>query len=201
MSRALAAAVLLALTAPAHAQSFEDLRRQLDERDAKIRELTERIETLEKKPEADDELNRALERTLVQQGALLLRQGVYEVQPQLGYSHWDKDRSAIHHQSDFTLGGRVGLPWDAQFQIRVPYVHIATAIGSATALGDTDFAFSRQLGREDGYWPGTFVAIGWTSRTGRDGLDGSVPTGGGEKARSAGVLRDDFVRRPARANH
>jgi len=177
--RGLAVAALLALAGGASAQSVEDLQRQLKERDAKIRELSERIEALEKKAEPDDELNRALERTLVQQGALLLRQGVYEVQPQLGYSHWDKDRSALHHQTDLSLGARVGLPWDAQFQVRVPYVHVATAAGSATALGDIDLALSRQLGREDGYWPGTFVALGWTSRTGRDGFDGSVPTGGG----------------------
>ena len=186
-SRLVAAALLAGLVECAAAQSVDELQRLLKERDAKIRELTERIESLEKKAEPDDELNRALERTLVQQGALLLRQGVYELQPQLGYAHWDPDRSTLRHQYELALDMRAGLPWDLQAQIRVPWVHITSATSSAHGIGDTDLALAKQLGREKGNWPATFLSLGWTSRTGGDGFDGRVPTGNGFNVLQGGI--------------
>jgi hypothetical protein len=192
--RALALLFLVVLAQDVAAQSIEELQRQVRERDARIRELGERIEALENKGGLDEELSRALERTLVQQGALLLPPGAFELQPQLGYSHWDPERSTLRHQYDLTLGARAGLPRDYQVQVRVPYVYVSGVAGSGNALGDTDVALSKQLRREAGVWPGTLLSLGWTSRTGRDGFDGRVPTGSGFNSLQVGftaVKRQD----------
>jgi uncharacterized coiled-coil protein SlyX len=194
------AALLLGLRVHAHAQSVDELNRMLIERDATIQQLRERIQALEKEaasaravargaaPEDadDEEAGRALERTLVQQGGLVIRSGTYELEPQLSYAHWDKRRSAIRHTSEAAIGFRAGLPWESQFQMRVPYVHVRTAAGSETALGDIDFSLSKQLTRDRGFSPGLIASLGWLSRTGEDGFDGGVPTGGGFDVLQAG---------------
>jgi hypothetical protein len=193
MIRVLAlAAALLSTSAAASAQSIEELQRIIEEREARIEELNRRIETLEKNApppasEEDEELNRALERTLVQQGGLVLRPGIYEVEPQASYAHWDKSRSSLRHVSELALGFRAGLGWDSQFQLRVPYVHVSTSNGSATGLGDVDVSLSRQFTRESRSLPSLVAALGWLSRTGDDGFDGGVPTGGGFNALQAGL--------------
>ena len=168
-------AALLTLTASAQAQTqtVEELQRLLRERDAKIRELEKTLT-----PE-DDELNRALERTLVQQGALVLPARTYELEPQVAYAHWDRDRGPFRYEWDASLALRAGIGWQSQLQVRVPYVHATTASDSTTALGDISFSLVKQLGREEGRRPGVFAALGWVSRTGEDGFSGRVPTGGG----------------------
>src|SRR5712692_2789198 len=185
----LSVALLVVASRAAWAQGVEELQRMIKERDAKIRELTERIDALERKktePE-DEEMNRALERALVQQGGLLLRAPSYELQPELSYAHWDKSRGLLRHESEAALSLRAGLPWESQVQVRVPYVHLATAAGSATGLGDIGFSLSKQFVRESGFLPGLVGSLGWLSRTGKDGFDGGVPTGGGFNVPQAGL--------------
>jgi len=185
--RQAAIALLLAWAGAVAAQDTEELQRQLRDRDARIRELTERLESLEKKAEPDDDLLRALERTLVLQGALMLRPRTYEVEPQFVYERWDKDRPPLRYRSEAAVTARAGLAWDSQVQIRVPYAHVSTLGDSASGLGDVDVALSHQLARESGYWPGLVASIAWLSRTGSDGLDGRVPTGGGFNVLQAGI--------------
>lgn len=194
-------ALLLGLRIDAHAQSIDELNRMLIERDATIQQLRERIRALESEaasgravragpaPEDadDEEADRALERTLVRQGGMVLRSGAYEVEPQLSYAHWDKRRSAFRHTSEAALGFRAGLAWESQFQMRVPYVHVRTSAGSDTALGDIDFSLSKQLTRDRGSWPGLIASLAWLSRTGEDGFDGGVPTGGGFNVLQGGL--------------
>jgi hypothetical protein len=173
---------ILALAAgAAGAQSVEDLQRQLEERDARIRALSERVQALEKKdggPE-DEELARALERLLVQQGATLLPRRAYELEPSLTYAHWDRSRGPLRHDAAAGLALRAGLAWESQFQVRVSYAHVASDAGSVTDFGDTDFSFAKQLVREDKSRPALFGVLGWISPTGRDAFGGGVPTGGG----------------------
>jgi len=173
--------VLALIAGAASAQSAEELQRQLDERDARIRALTERIQALEKKDGApeDEELSRALERLLVQQGAMLLPQRTYEAEPSLSYAHWDSTRGPLRHEAAAGLALRAGLPWQSQFQVRVSYAHVASDAGSATDVGDTDFSLARQFVREDRSRPALFGALGWISRTGRDAFSGGAPTGSG----------------------
>jgi len=201
MIRALAWIALLALPVAVQAQSVDELQRLLRERDATIQQLKERVEALERQAAAtrrspaaerpadadDEEMDRALERTLVRQGGLVLRAGTYEIEPQLSYAHWDKSRSALRRVTEAAVSFRAGLAWESQFQVRVPYAHVKTAAGSATDLGDIDFALSKQLTRDTGYWPGLIASLAWVSRTGRDGFDGGVPTGGGFNVVQAGL--------------
>ncbi len=186
--RAALIAVLWLLTASVQAQSAEELQRLLKERDAKIRELSERLEALDKKsaPE-DEELNRALERTLVQQGALVLPARTYEIEPQFVYAHWDRDRGPFRYQWDSSLAFRAGVGWQSQLQVNVPYVHVATATGSATGLGDISLSLVKQLAREEGLRPGVFASVGWLAHTGDAAFGGGVPTGGGFNVPQAGL--------------
>lgn len=188
--------VLLALVfgAGARAQSVEELKRQLLEREAEIRRLRERLDPA---PEDDAEFHRALERTLVQQGALVLAPQTYELQPHVSYAHWDRARSPIRREYEGGLTVRAGLGWQSQVELRVPYRQVETASASATAVGDTDLVFSRQLARESAASPGLIGALAWTARTGRDGFDGGVPTGFGFNVLQAGLTavrtRDPLV--------
>lgn len=192
----------LAVPLAVQAQSVEELQRLLKERDATIQQLRERVEALERQATSkgaaaaserpadaaeDEEMSRALERTLVRQGGLVLRPGSYEVEPQLSYSHWDKSRSVFRRVTEAAVAFRAGLSWESQFQMRVPYAHVKTSAGSATDLGDIDFALSRQLTRDAGYWPGLIASLAWVSRTGEDGFDGQVPTGGGFNVAQVGL--------------
>lgn len=197
------AGLLLGALSAARAQSVEELKRAISERDAIILELRQKIEALERgaAPRAgpapgdpapaaaaeDEELSRALERTLVQQGGLLLLRFAYELQPEASYANWDRSRGPLRSSSGAALSLRAGLPWESQFQLRVPYVHVRTATGSATALGDIDLSLSKQIARETARRPGLIASLGWTVRTGRDGFDGGVPTGSGFNVLQAGL--------------
>lgn len=177
--RVLSAVFLFLFWAPAQAQSVEELQRLLKERDAKIRELNERVQALEKPEAGDEELNRALERTLVRQGALVLPPRSYEIEPQLSYEHWDKDRGPSRYEWTAALGLRAGIGWQSQVEMHVPYVYAAAATASETALGDISFAWTKQLVDEEGGRPGFFGSLAWLSHTGKDAFMGGVPTGGG----------------------
>jgi len=199
------AGLLLGVAGAAAAQTVEELKRAIEERDAVILELKRKVEALERGPslraspapsapaqaaEDDEDLSRALERTLVQQGGLLLRPSTYELQPEASYANWDRSRGPMRYVAGTSLSLRAGLPWESQFQLRVPYVHVSTAAGSATALGDIELSLSKQLARESAGWPGLIASLGWIGRTGRDGFDGgvpSVPTGGGFNVLQGGL--------------
>jgi hypothetical protein len=183
--------VLAALPPPTAAQTVEELKRIISEREAQIRALRQRLEALEKSAapplDQDEESTRALERALVQQGGLVLRAKVYEIEPQLSYSHWDKTRPPLRSAWLAGLNVRAGLGWDSQIQVRVPYVRASTVAGSETALGDIDVVVSRELARDAGSRPGLVAAAGWTSRTGEDGFNGGGATGGGFNVLQAGL--------------
>jgi uncharacterized coiled-coil protein SlyX len=182
------------------AQTVEELKRAIAERDAVIRELQQRINVLQRRaaPVAaqvapataapdDEELTRALERTLVQQGGLLLRAGAWELQPEASYAHWDRSRGPLRRLAGSALSARVGLPWESQFQLRVPYQRVVSANGSRTALGDVELSLAKQFLREAPGRAGLIASLGWVARTGKDGFDGGTPTGAGFNVLQAGL--------------
>jgi hypothetical protein len=185
--RALAAAFLLLAAGAALAQSVEELKRQVEERDAEIRRLRQRLDAQEKPPPEDEELNRALERTLVQEGLLVLPRGRFELHPQLSYARWDRDRGPIRYEWDAVLAARAGIGWDTQVQVSLPYVHVATSAASATEPGDVGLSVTRQISQERGARPGVLASLGWIARTGQDAFHGQVPTGGGFNVLQAGL--------------
>jgi hypothetical protein len=175
------------------AQSAEDLQRLIRERDAEIERLNRRIDALQKTaaqpPEDEAETNRALERALVQQGGLLLDRGVYELEPQLVYSHWDKTRSDLRDVVEPALAVRIGVGWQSQLQVRIPYVFASAAGDSGSGFGDLELALSHQLRREGEALPSLVASLGWLSRTGRDPFSSrGVATGGGFNVLQAGLL-------------
>lgn len=167
------AGVVAVVATPAVAQtSAGQLERQIQQRDAVIRDLTRRIEALEgrstptgappvaapaaaaSKPSTTPEsapkvapgavevdemaAERALERTLVAGGALLLPTGQVEVEPSFSYTRRDDNNIPVLvdvgggdlvlanqkvERDELTpaLGLRVGLPWDSQLELSLPY--------------------------------------------------------------------------------
>lgn len=191
---ALLGVVLAALAGLVHAQTADELQRLLGERDATIRELNAKLEALQQKPEDDDEVSRALERTLVQQGAMVLPPRVYELEPQVSYAHWDRDRGPLRYVWNAALTARAGIGWDAQLEARVPYVHAATSSASASGMGDVSVALVKQLAPEARGRPGVLAALAWLTHTGEDAFGGRVPTGNGFNVPQASltlVKRDD----------
>src|SRR5688572_6707038 len=141
---------------------------QTENRDALIDELQRRIDALEKKLEEkpappppptppvkappptpkpaaseeagrEDEGARALERTLVRSGGLVLPKGRYEIEPSVQYTYRGLNELQIvtlggvaqvaqqdltRNEVEGSLGIRAGLPWSMQADLRVPYVWI-----------------------------------------------------------------------------
>jgi hypothetical protein len=145
--------------------------------------------------EVDEEAaDRALERTLVQAGALLLPFGTLEVEPRFGYTRRQDDAPVILTQDgmqflveeevrrdDVEAGVtfRLGLPLDSQLTVDLPYSYerVSTAdrarfaglrerTDSAVGLDDVTLIFSKTLLREDGPLPNLFGNLIWDTDTG-----------------------------------
>ena len=154
---------------------------------------------------AVDELSaeRALERTLVETGALLLPAGQAEVSPSVSFLHRDQrlpfaaggqvlEQRVKRDEFQFGLGLNVGLPFDAQFELNVPYDVIrqdstARALGApvaneddwGNAIGDISLGLAKTVLREDGGWlPDVIVRGVWDTDTG-ERSDSGVALGGG----------------------
>ncbi len=228
----------------------EDLLRQVSERDAlivdlrrEVSELQARLATVERSQDAPpapaterlpepsqgdsmrlvvDELaaERALERTLVQSGALLLPRGGVEIVPELaaGVSTIDfpveVDVAAGNalginelERTDYVLNltARFGLPRDSQLEIGLPYRAVTeesvlsagmlpATVSKQTGRGSGDFTlgFAKTLLRESGgARPDIVGRLAWTSGEG-DRADGDVFLGGGFEAWTGSL---SFVKR------
>src|SRR5262245_6143662 len=106
---------LLLAPCPVFAQTLDDLKRLLAEREAEVQQIRERISSLEQQevplapppaaapaaPPADgassedpEDVTRALERALVRQGGQLLPPGAVEAEVNFSYSHLNRDSIA-----------------------------------------------------------------------------------------------------------
>jgi hypothetical protein len=146
-----------------------------------------------------DELTaqRALERSLVQSGALLLAPGQAELSPSFTFQHnnvsdtaavsgFVANRSVERDTFDAALGFRHGLPWDAQFEMSVPYRFVArdettTIVGSnllasgdsnGHGIGDIRIGMAKTLLRAGNGWPDLVGRFTWDTGTGRPTDDG-----------------------------
>ncbi|MGQ0653029.1 MAG: transporter [Betaproteobacteria bacterium] len=190
-------------------------------RDALIEELRRRIDVLEKrledrpaapppapappvkaapptpKPAAseeagrEDEGARALERTLVRTGGLVLPRGRYEFEPRIEYSYRGSDQPRIvtvggvaqiaqqdltQNKLEASLGIRAGLPWSMQAEMRLPYVWLHEnraegGIGQSerrSGLGDVEIGLARQLAVEQGGRPAVLGSLNWKTTTGNN---------------------------------
>ncbi len=154
-----------------------------------------------------DELDRALERTLVQTGVLLLPVGQVEVEPFFSYTRRESDAPALAMMNGVPAGAEVeirrnefvsgedlrfGLPFDSQLEFELPYRVVeqstVTKVGFnerdetdavGQGMGDFSIGFAKTLAREDGHWwPDLVGRITWDADTGKTSSNG-VPLGGG----------------------
>jgi hypothetical protein len=195
LGRGVLALCCVLLCIDARAQTVEDLQRELAAKDARIKQLEQQLRHNEKNPKrasatqtsrgakptepprpqhsipvaesADEEFDRALERTLVREGALVLPPWSYELTPQFSYAHWDKLQDpAVRNSYSAALTVRMGLPWTSQISATLPYQYNQFRDGSSSSgLADAGFLFSKALLVESSWTPNLVGSIGWTSPT------------------------------------
>lgn len=126
-----------------------------------------------------DETKRALERALVRQGAVVLPPLAGEVELELGYVYRE---SSDRRRDTVTpaLSLRLGLPWGAQADLRLPYVALDRQQGvpASSGLGDATLGLTKLLANERGALPELLFTGRWKTATGRSG--GRLPTGTGD---------------------
>jgi hypothetical protein len=167
----------------------------------------------------EKEIDRALERTLVQTGVLLLPYGKAEIEPSFSYARWKVDTPTFVNENGTVFVGeqevrrndfqtaqslRFGLPFDTQLELSLPYRYVdestVTKVGfgerreadsSGSGYGDLTVGVAKTLLRENGgWWPDVVGRVRWDTDTGKS-LSGDVPTGGGfnELAGSLSVVK------------
>jgi outer membrane murein-binding lipoprotein Lpp len=136
-------------------------------------------------------VERALERSLIEQGGLLLPSYKLDVVPELQYTYTDTTSElAIVSVSPTTIApvvtrqdtletgviARYGLPLASQFNIHIPYItqwsKVAnqatntTQSSTTSGLGDIDFGLSKQLLFEHRWVPDAIATVDWKTTTG-----------------------------------
>jgi Putative MetA-pathway of phenol degradation len=159
--------------------------------------------------EVDEEaVDRALERTLVQEGVLLLPLGQAEIEPAFEYTRREfnvptfvtvNGDTFVGEQeikrNEFEMGTtlRVGLPLDSQVEVGIPYNYVNesvnTTVGggvpqssnseSGNGYGDVSVGLAKTLLQEGaGWWPDVIARVTWDADTGKT-QDNGVFLGGG----------------------
>ncbi len=156
--------------------------------------------------EVDEEAaERALERTLVQTGALLLPFGQAEIQPYVSYARINNIGSVLLRDAEGNVavvaetqsrrnqfeGGvfsRLGLPFGAQAELSIPAVVInaSNVIGiinretedTTAMLGDIRVGLAKTLLRESAWLPDIVGRITWDTDTGKQQTFNTTSTGG-----------------------
>ena len=149
---------------------------------------------------------RALERSLSREGALLLPAGTLEIEPGFSFARQEDSTSSFvtsgagivagqtesnANRFSMNLAARLGLPWDSQLEIGLPYrmaqVETVTNVGFAPAssssrwgggFGDLRIGLAKTLLRENLWRPDLVGRITWNTDTGRSS-DNGVSLGGG----------------------
>ena len=180
------ALIALLVSLPVSGQSVEELNRALVEKEAEVQALRSRIQLLERElslrpasPPAspqdatadEQDLNRALERSLVREGGLVLPPKTFELEPNFVYSH----TTVTNFQRDAFGPGltlRAGLPWRSQLELALPYVVEHRRSGGvsnhAGGIGDLSLTVSHQLLGERPHIPGLIGGLSYQASTGRN---------------------------------
>lgn len=151
-----------------------------------------------------DELaaERALERGLVQQGARLLRAGQAQLVPTTSYARLERRAPALPagglpgetaRETDIVdagLQGRLGLPFNAQLEVNLPYRRIgttrkmlsggavtSTSEASGSGLGNASVGIAARLFEQSAWRPDLLGRFTWLTGSG-DAADGGVSLGG-----------------------
>lgn len=177
-------AMLFGATATCAARSNAELERKIAEQAATIERQQQRIELLEREltparvgpatststalQDAADDSNRALERALVREGAVLLSSGTAEVEPNFVASHSSGEGGFRRTSFGPGVTVRVGLPGKSQVEAALPYVFERINNGGQSThndgIGDLSVAASHQFMAEAGKLP----SLSYRSTTGRN---------------------------------
>jgi hypothetical protein len=149
---------------------------------------------------------RALERTLVREGVLLLPFGQSEIEPSFSYTRRVVDVPVPVTEGGMSFVGelesrrnefetsselRLGLPLDSQFELDIPYnivnASTVTKVGGAerdesestgAGFGDIAVGLAKTLLQEKGWRPDVVARFTWDTDSGKTGNDGVVLGGG-----------------------
>ena len=123
-----------------------------------------------------EDADRALERTLVREGAAVLPAYSFEVTPEISYAHWDTVQDPyVRNSYSAVLNVRMGLPGQSQVSVNLPYVYNQGRMETSSRLGDVSILFSKELLAEMGWSPNIIASVGWTSPTRYGGSFGPIP--------------------------
>ena len=136
---------------------------------------------------------RALERTLVATGNLLVPKGFAEVQPLFSYTRREQPTLAIfnvnRNEFSWALDMRLGLPWESQFEIALPYnlaqqqvtdiavtppQQVANSWGNS--FGDLTVGLAKTFVHESGWIPDLLGRVTYEIPTGPESSN-QVPLG------------------------
>ncbi|MGZ8164672.1 MAG: hypothetical protein ACXW04_04080 [Methylobacter sp.] len=156
--------------------------------------------------EVDEEAaQRALERTLVQTGALLLPFGQAEIQPFVTYSRRETKQPLLFttnntlqvanariRRNEFDMGVNflVGLPFESQAELRIPYQVINQSVvlpdgsgskeisNTGNSFGDFSVGLAKTLTHESDWIPDLIARLAWDTASGSVS-NNNVAMGGG----------------------
>lgn len=153
----------------------------------------------------EEAAERALERTLVQTGALLLPFGLAEIQPYVTYTHLNNEESVLLKDSagniaavadtqarrnDIETGffSRFGLPFGAQVELGIParIINTSNVVGiinretenTTYMLGDIRVGLAKTLLRESTWLPDIVGRVTWDTDTGKQQTFNNASLGG-----------------------
>jgi hypothetical protein len=132
---------------------------------------------------SDDDAERALERTLVATGNLLVPYGFAEVEPLFGYTRRETPNLVIsnlnRNEFNWALDLRLGLPWESQFEIGLPYNLVQQQLTDAfvapvqqlsnrwaNSFGDLTVGLAKTFVHESGWIPDLLGRISYEIPTG-----------------------------------
>jgi hypothetical protein len=157
--------------------------------------------------EVDEEaVERALDFTLVQQGALLLPVGTAEFTPSFTYTRRTTDfpvflgpagnqviaeQEVRRNEFEFAAGLLLGLPFDSQLELGLPYnlvdqsaadqvlgTEVEESSETGHGLGDFSVGLAKTVLRERNWWPDVVLRVNWDTGTG-ERADNDVALDGG----------------------
>lgn len=165
----------------------------------------------------EDEGARALERTLVREGGLVLPKGAIEVDPRFQYTYRGSaglriatnggvaqvvDQDVKRNDFEASLGMRIGLPGSFQAEVRLPYVWLRETRATSSVLseserasgwGDLELGLTKQLLVADRGRLGALGSLNWKPVTGHHELGRLSPGSGFAQLQAAltAVKRED----------